>query len=200
MKATHYGTCQICGRKQKAPHSLMAKHGYTVDGGYFNGTCFGSDEKPFELDRSVLGQEMLRLSKNITKRTEHLAKVKTGKEPVLATIRFRHPEDKWGYRSEKAWVRIKNFEDDGSIVIDKNNAPFLKNTLDQKEPDPIYHPNTKVNEDGDWVIMSKGCDWKYRYFAWLDRRLELMKKLLKDMEARYNSWEKKELEPVEEVA
>lgn len=193
MKATHYGTCQICGRKQKAPHSLMAKHGYTVDGGYFNGTCFGSDEKPFELDRSVLGREMVRLSKNIENRKIHLDKVKEGTEPVLTVIRFRNPEDKWGYRSEKAWVHIKAFVD-GGIVVDKDHAP------NQKSPDPIYHRNTKVNDDGDWVIMNRGYDYKENYLAYLDRRILNMTSILREMEVRYDNWKLTELEPVEEVA
>lgn len=189
MKATHYGICQICGRKQKAPNSLMAKHGYTVDGGYFNGTCHGSDEQPFELDRAVLGREMVRLSKRITERTEYLANVKAGAEPILAVIHFRDPESIW-CRSDKTWVRIKNFEDDGSIVVDKIEAPY------GKEPDPLFHRNTKVNEDGDWVIMTKGYDWRYRYISYLNRRLELMTELLRDMEVRYDAWERKELEPI----
>jgi len=47
-KATHNGTCQACGRKQ-ALRGTMAKHGYTVDYGYFSGTCSGSDRQPLEL-------------------------------------------------------------------------------------------------------------------------------------------------------
>ena len=194
MKATHYGTCQICGRKQKAPDGLVAKHGYTVDGGYFNGTCFGSDEKPFERERIVLGREIERLAKNIGHRKSHLTKVKEGTEPVLAIIRFRNPEDKWGYRSEKAWVQIISETDEG-IVIDKDHAPS------NKEPDPIYYPReVKTNEDGNWVINKEGYDWKEQYVAYLDRRIHIFSEILKDMESRYDSWERKELEPVEEVA
>lgn len=56
-KHTHKGTCQVCGNvqavgsKQGRPLSL---HGYTVDWGYFSGTCSGSKRQPLELDRSVL--------------------------------------------------------------------------------------------------------------------------------------------------
>ena len=48
-KATHSGTCQICGRLQKLPSGRMAKHGYTTRWGFFEGTCPGSDHQPFEL-------------------------------------------------------------------------------------------------------------------------------------------------------
>jgi len=53
MKATHNGTCQACGRSQAVKsNGRLAKHGYTVDYGYFNGTCSGSDKQPLELETS----------------------------------------------------------------------------------------------------------------------------------------------------
>jgi len=48
-KATHNGTCQACGRSQAVTaRGTLAKHGYTVDYGYFSGTCSGSGKKPLE--------------------------------------------------------------------------------------------------------------------------------------------------------
>ena len=55
IASTHTGTCQACGRRQ-AVHintGLIAKHGYTTEYGFFNGTCGGSDELPLELDTAV---------------------------------------------------------------------------------------------------------------------------------------------------
>lgn len=46
------GHCQACGRVQAVPGRL-AKHGYKVKHGWFQGTCPGSDEQPMETDRSV---------------------------------------------------------------------------------------------------------------------------------------------------
>lgn len=50
-KATHNGTCQCCGRKQavNVRTGRIAKHGYTVDYGFFDGTCGGSDHLPLEV-------------------------------------------------------------------------------------------------------------------------------------------------------
>lgn len=53
-KATHTGTCQSCGRRQKLPGGRLSKHGYTVDWGYFNGICSGAEHKPLEEDRTIL--------------------------------------------------------------------------------------------------------------------------------------------------
>lgn len=53
--ATHNGTCQACGRRHavNVKSGKLAKHGYTVDWGFFNGTCQGSDHLPLEQDISL---------------------------------------------------------------------------------------------------------------------------------------------------
>ena len=60
-KATHKGTCQVCGRLQKLPAGSLSKHGYTVEWGYFSGVCPGAHELPLEQDRSVLDRIMVEL-------------------------------------------------------------------------------------------------------------------------------------------
>lgn len=52
--ATHSGHCQACGRFQKLPNGVLAKHGYTVAGGFFSGVCVGSGHPPFERSFSLL--------------------------------------------------------------------------------------------------------------------------------------------------
>jgi len=54
-KHTHKGTCQICGRTQAVDNKrgTIAKHGYTVDWGYFSGQCEGSDELPLEVSKEL---------------------------------------------------------------------------------------------------------------------------------------------------
>jgi hypothetical protein len=54
MKATHYGTCQLCNSLQKAPGGYLAKHGYDVQYGFFNGICRGSHELPYEVSNELL--------------------------------------------------------------------------------------------------------------------------------------------------
>lgn len=57
-KATHNGTCQICGllhaAKQTSNGHVMAKHGYNVKWSQFIGTCTGSDEAPFEESKNLI--------------------------------------------------------------------------------------------------------------------------------------------------
>lgn len=64
--ATHNGTCQACGRVQAVgpKTGLLAKHGYTVDWGFFNGTCPGSDHKPLQHDWELNEQIVQQLRKD----------------------------------------------------------------------------------------------------------------------------------------
>ena len=58
-KATHTGTCQVCGRAQKLGGGVLSLHGYTTDHGWFEGTCSGSIRLPFELDKSLIDDAIL---------------------------------------------------------------------------------------------------------------------------------------------
>lgn len=62
-KHTHKGTCQACGRVQAVNNKsgMIAKHGYTVDWGYFSGICQGSDAAPLEQSTDVTFRIMKQL-------------------------------------------------------------------------------------------------------------------------------------------
>lgn len=53
----HRGHCPHCGRQQAVRNGGMAKHGYTVDYGYFNGTCTGADMPPMEREPGQIAAE-----------------------------------------------------------------------------------------------------------------------------------------------
>lgn len=52
---THRGHCQLCGSIQAIDNGTgrVAKHGYTVDGGYFSGICPGSGELSLHVERAL---------------------------------------------------------------------------------------------------------------------------------------------------
>tara|TARA_Y100000816_G_scaffold177373_1_gene128019 strand:- start:625 stop:1464 length:840 start_codon:yes stop_codon:yes gene_type:complete len=60
---THRGHCQACGRVHAVDtaKNLLAKHGYTVEFGYFDGVCTGSDRKPLEVDKSFTEATIVRI-------------------------------------------------------------------------------------------------------------------------------------------
>lgn len=53
-KATHIGECQVCGHRQKLPNGKLSLHGYSVNAGFFEGTCNGAKHLPFEQDKSLI--------------------------------------------------------------------------------------------------------------------------------------------------
>lgn len=55
-KATHAGTCQICGAVQKLPGGVLAKHGYTTRWGFFSGICQGAGNLPFEQSADLIAE------------------------------------------------------------------------------------------------------------------------------------------------
>jgi hypothetical protein len=52
-KATHYGTCQLCGSLQKLPSGVLAQHGYQIHWHQFSGICKGSGHLPFEKSKCI---------------------------------------------------------------------------------------------------------------------------------------------------
>lgn len=46
------GNCQCCGRDQAVKNGTMAKHGYTVEHGWFNGVCSGERFAPIQISRT----------------------------------------------------------------------------------------------------------------------------------------------------
>ena len=56
MAHTHTGTCQLCGREHAVNEKTgaIAKHGYTVDYGFFSGTCRGAGCQPLQISREYL--------------------------------------------------------------------------------------------------------------------------------------------------
>lgn len=105
ISATHTGTCQLCGRRHMLPGGKLAKHGYTLDYGFFSGTCRGSDELPFEQGKSLAEKS---LAQAAARRDELLAQADavslTGNDDgtVWAYVR-RKARDGKSYRTwEKA--------------------------------------------------------------------------------------------------
>jgi len=54
-KHTHRAHCQVCGAQQAVDNKTgkLAKHGYTVEHGFFEGECPGSHNLPIEVDHTM---------------------------------------------------------------------------------------------------------------------------------------------------
>jgi hypothetical protein len=78
--------------------TVLAKHGYTVEYGYFNGTCRGSDRQPIQTERTITDATIVGLGKfaaecdesaaNLRAGTTHPSRIKTGEKLNPATSRY----------------------------------------------------------------------------------------------------------------
>lgn len=79
MKATHQGTCQACGRIQKLPKGVLAKHGFERPwGSRETEGCYGTNELPFELSCEITKDALKSHEELIAARTEDLRKATEG--------------------------------------------------------------------------------------------------------------------------
>lgn len=88
-KATHNGTCQVCGRAHARRPSGIAQHGYTVDHGYFQGVCDGAHNPPIEESTELLDATVARLRASVARlRAAQAPETVTTYGPVAATYRL----------------------------------------------------------------------------------------------------------------
>lgn len=93
-KATHNGTCQVCGRTHAVNNKTtdLAKHGYTVQFNYFRGTCKGSDNSPLEISK-VLTLETIKDCLTQAKRLNAVTPDQINLIKVI--VKVRCDEDGW---------------------------------------------------------------------------------------------------------
>jgi hypothetical protein len=59
MKHTHRGTCQWCNAVQAINGGTVAKHGYTVRWGFFEGVCTGSKDEPLQVSCELVKKSIV---------------------------------------------------------------------------------------------------------------------------------------------
>jgi len=89
-KATHSGTCQVCGNFQKLPGNVLSKHGYTKQWGFFNGVCWGAGSKPFEISIDLIEGAIARATETLEATRKESAELKAGKLIEGSTKAWQH--------------------------------------------------------------------------------------------------------------
>lgn len=120
-KATHRGTCQVCGRLQKLPQGVLSQHGYTKKWGFFQGTCPGAHYRPFEIAFDRVQDSIDRTNAQIQ---NLYSLVTTLKGPIDSNEAPFHKYDKWlgGYTESIVIVSREN----GVIKLTEKNHPTDK--------------------------------------------------------------------------
>lgn len=94
---THKGHCQVCGNLHAVDnsHNGLAKHGYDVSWGFFNGVCSGADNLPIQLDRTLADRTISSLEKEIVRL-----------QKSLDTINEWFPKTVYGYKLDGKFVSL----------------------------------------------------------------------------------------------
>lgn len=77
-KSSHLGECQICGSRQCLPNGRLAKHGYSVEWGFFSGVCHGAGYLPFEQEKAELERVVRSIEKQVVACSARIAELNDG--------------------------------------------------------------------------------------------------------------------------
>lgn len=189
-KATHRGTCQVCSRVQKLPNGVLAKHGYQVLGGFFEGVCFGSGHLPLEQDKTLV-EESIRWAAQRWIETSAMARIWTN--PATEPKLWYHV---WIPRTAR---RI------GGYYVWQHCEMRIDEALGQGV-------NVKVYMDGEWRrgstyslfahaqedLLRLATESHAKYIEqYLQPKMRELNRYCKDQQWRIDTWHKKPLTPIE---
>lgn len=128
------GNCQGCGRLQAATKGTLAHHGYTVEYGYFHGTCYGAQELPLQVSRALLDKNVVGAKAHAQKLRDRADDIRFKRE-TPAEIVTQEYRAKGRYCSEKPeirtpWAELSVWDQDRWRKITSIN---LDNSADQLE-------------------------------------------------------------------
>ena len=75
-RATHKGTCQICGCTQLLPKGRLSLHGYTTKWGFFSGICAGANHLPFEQSKDQIAAAVAHVEADIKATEAEIAQLR----------------------------------------------------------------------------------------------------------------------------
>ena len=154
--------CQCCGRDIHAALGSIAHHGYTRPGdGWQTPSCFGAKRLPWEVDRSAVADLIDHLKEVLLRSEYERCAVSDEIEPVVHHYQVYDRRVRGGYVGKKLTMTRDTFE----IVKAAN-------------PDKVFEHTPGITFD---VFKARDLDKR-------DRRIEQLRRDLKEFAARYAGW------------
>jgi hypothetical protein len=156
---THRGTCQACGAVQAVMvKGLLAKHGYTVEWGFFNGVCAGADRLPLEVNKDLAMATISHLRDEfIPAQKARIAGLENGtvfpkwtKREKVAAFRWNDVEcnrDEISDDQAATQVQTAMRKAAGRISSAKAHMSMLKNLIETRHGQPLYPVNREVRKE-----------------------------------------------------
>jgi len=177
MKATHKGTCQVCGKLHKLPHGLSV-HGYTVDFGFFSGTCRGSYGRPFEKSHDLISKSITDAKNLIEEHKTAIQELSTAPKAI-----WKQNHNKKGQPWFKYGFKIECHAHKGDYIKPVHEYAEIWNLKN------IYIHRKSANE----VLVEKNSS---RVF-FLKREITKLEEYINWQNKRIENWEEKDLTPIQ---
>lgn len=185
-KATHKGSCQVCGREQKLPFGRLSMHGYTTKWGFFSGICPGAEHLPFEQSKDLIEEAIASARKKIIHLEEQIATLRMPPSSPLATC-YVYRSSSECLRHEKAgylWVsgRIERREP-------RHGQRFVVIAEDGRE----YYIGSERISDTELMVAAQN---NKRYANSLQKQIEGIEDYIRWQENRILNWAPQPLQPI----
>lgn len=190
VKATHSGTCQVCGAHQKLPRGLLSKHGYNVQWGFFSGVCNGTAYLPFEqsCDRVELAIRAADAQIVAIRERIEVLRSATGNK---AWVNY-YGKDATGYKSGYRWEECEIVE--RHIVL---TTGYEYDKIVYVGPDGKDHETGHYQEDRSVAGTVAHLNGVYIEQV-LQKRIAKLKQYVAWQQERVANWKPGELTPVEQ--
>lgn len=196
-KATHQGTCQICGSLQKLPKGKLSLHGYNVTYGFFNGICRGARELPFEQSCDLIKDAIERAKTALADVQEDQRTLRTKPETPKAWVHHYVGFQGKG-RSSYRWMQVeitmteKPFSDGkGSYKVFTYEAESTKRP-GEMETKKVCEYRHDLNDANDAAL-----DLNKKRADWLEHQVSSLTRYIGWQQDRVNTWRPAELIPVD---
>ena len=197
--ATHFGTCQICGRYQKLPNGRLSKHGYTVQWGFFQGVCHGANGLPFEQSTDLIEEMIAMCEQQIANIGFEIGELRAY-EGTKGWVNkyYEHGQLHHGSKSCHRWERreitmTEKTMDNGYVLrrfyADREFNPQTERSY-SKEVKPSY--SAEINGLVDAI---KYLNEQYIEHS-LTKRIDELRKYIAWQQSRIKDWKPAELTPV----
>lgn len=121
------GICQCCGREQAVVKGRIAKHGYVVENGWFQGVCSGHNYQPMQLDVTATNVIIAQVNADIVKLQETLVSYTNGVKTPSSVTRRKYDATIRDYISVTTnWADLSAYDQDHEL---KAAIYYLQNRI-----------------------------------------------------------------------
>lgn len=201
-KATHKGTCQICGRSQKLPQGALSKHGYTTRWGFFSGVCTGARHTPFEESYDLISDIIVRCEREVEDLDGHIESLEASEDCAVVEFswyesgRFGHRERQHSKQTTKVEMVDHPATEDGYV----NHEVFIYyEEKGETNRVSLSHPNgyKGVQCSGYTPTVKAAVDALNQHEIWATKkRIKQLEEYIVWQTDRVTNWKPGKLTPV----